>query len=153
MTELLEVIDGIVVTQDDILVSGGTMAEHDEGLNKVLRVVNDAGLKLNLAKCVWRKCKLTFLGYKFGKDGVRVHPEKKAVVNMPGLTNVQELQRVRGMINYLGAFIPNLAARMKLMNDLLKSDSEWQWGPEKDKSYAETKQTIVETPTLAFYNL
>ncbi|XP_015748527.1 PREDICTED: RNA-directed DNA polymerase homolog [Acropora digitifera] len=55
MTELLEGIDGVVVTQDDILVSGGTMAEHDERLNKVLRVVNDAGLKLNLAKCVWRK--------------------------------------------------------------------------------------------------
>ena len=51
MTELLEGIDGIVVTQDDILVSGGTMAEHDERLNKVLRVVSDAGLTLNLAKC------------------------------------------------------------------------------------------------------
>ena len=153
MTELLEGIDGIVVTQDDIVVSGGTMAEHDERLNKVLRVVNDAGLKLNLAKCVWRKSELTFLGHKFGKDGVRPDPEKiKAVVNMPAPTNVQELQRVRGMINYLGAFIPNLAARMKPMNDLLKSDAEWQWGPEQDKSYAEIKQAIVEAPTLAFYN-
>ena len=60
------------------------MAGHDEQLNKVLRVVNDAGLKLNLAKCVWRKSELTFLGHKFGKDGVRPDPEKvKAVVNMP----------------------------------------------------------------------
>ena len=66
MTELLEGIDGIVVTQDDILVSGGTMTEHHERLNKVLRVVNDAGLKLNLAKCVRRKSELTFLGHKFG---------------------------------------------------------------------------------------
>jgi len=153
MTELLEGIDGIVVTQDDILVSGGTMAEHDERLNKVLRVVNDAGLKLNLAKCVWRKSELTFLGHKFGKDGVRPDPEKiKVIVNMPAPTNVQELQRVRGMINYLGAFILNLAARMKPMNDLLKSDAKWQWGPEQDKSYAEIKQAIIEAPTLAFYN-
>ena len=95
MTELLEGIDGIVVTQDDILVSGGTMAEQDERLNKVLCVVNDAGLKLNLAKCVWRKSELTFLGHKFGKDRVRPDPEKiKAVVNMPAPTDVQELQRV-----------------------------------------------------------
>lgn len=71
---------------------------------------------------------------------------------MPAPTNVQELQRVRGMINYLGAFIPNLAARMKPMNDLMKSDAEWQWGPEQDKSYAEIKQAIFEAPTLAFYN-
>ena len=102
--------------------------------------------------CV-EKSELTFLGHKFGKDGVRPDPEKiKAVVNMPAPTNVQELQRVHGMINYLGAFIPNLAARMKPMNDLLKSDAEWQWGPEQDKSYAEIKQAIVEAPTLAFYN-
>ena len=45
---------------------------------------------------------------------------------MPAPTNVQELQQVRGMINYLAALIPNLAARMKPMNDLLKSDAEWQ---------------------------
>ena len=38
------------------------------------------------------------------------------------------------------------------MNDLLKSDAEWQWGPKQDKSYAEIKQAIVEAPTLAFYN-
>ena len=80
------------------------MAEHDEQLNKLLRVVNDSGLKLNLAKCVWRKSEL---GHKFGKDGVRPDPEKiKALVNMPAPTNVHELQRVRGMSNYLGAFIP-----------------------------------------------
>ena len=38
------------------------------------------------------------------------------------------------------------------MNDLLKSDAEWQWGPEQDKSCAEIKQAIVEAPALAFYN-
>ena len=101
MTELLEGKDGIAVTQDDILVSGGTMTEHDEQLNKLLRVVNDSGLMLNLAKCVWRKSEL---GHKLGKDGVRPDPEKiKALVNMSVSTNVHELQRVRGMINYLRA--------------------------------------------------
>ena len=38
------------------------------------------------------------------------------------------------------------------MNDLMKSDPEWQWGPEEDKSHAEIKPAIVETLTLAFYN-
>ena len=71
---------------------------------------------------------------------------------MPAPTNVQELQRVPGMINHLGAFIPNLAGRKKPMNDLLKSDAKWQCGPEQDKSYAEIKQAIVESPALAFYN-
>ena len=109
MTELLDGIDGVDASQDDILISGKTMTEHDERLNKVLRLVHESGLKLNLSKCEWRKSELTFLGHKFSKDGVRPDPKKvEAIANMPAPTNVQELQRIRGMINYLGAFIPNL---------------------------------------------
>ena len=63
MTELLEGIDGVVLTKDDILFNGKTMAEDDERLNKVNRVFSDSGVALNLAKCVRRKSELTFLGH------------------------------------------------------------------------------------------
>ena len=55
-------------------------------------------------------------------------------------------------IKYLGVFILNLAAWMKPMNDLLKTNAKLQWGPEQDKSYAEIKQAIVEAPTLAVFD-
>ena len=48
MTELFEGIDGVVTSQDDILVAGRNMTDHDERLNKVLEIVHRAGLKLNL---------------------------------------------------------------------------------------------------------
>ena len=52
MTELLEGIDGVEASQDDILVAGRTMEEHDVKLRKVFDVIQEAGLKLNLKKCV-----------------------------------------------------------------------------------------------------
>ena len=45
---------------------------------------------------------------------------------LPGIrtpTNVPELRRLIGMVNYLGRFIPNLASVMRPMSELLKSDT------------------------------
>ena len=107
MTETLEGVEGVEASQDDILVAGRTMDEHDEKLRKVLDVIQEAGLKLNLKKCVWRKPVVTFLGHKFSKDGVRPDPDKvKAIVEISAPTSVHELQQIRGMINYIGMFIP-----------------------------------------------
>jgi hypothetical protein len=104
------------------------MEEHHEKLTKVREdrdVIQEVDLKLNLKKCVWRQPQATFLGHKFGKDGVCLDPAKvKAIVDMLAPTNVKELQQIRRMINYLyiGMFIPNLATIMKPKNDLLKKD-------------------------------
>lgn len=36
----------------------------------------------------------------------------KAIVDMPAPANVKELQQVRGIVNYIGIYIPNLATMM-----------------------------------------
>ena len=47
MNELLHGLDGVFTYMDDILIYGQDKAEHDERLNKVLKVLASAGLKLN----------------------------------------------------------------------------------------------------------
>ena len=90
------------------------MEEHNEKFRKVLDVIQEADLKLNQKKCVWREPVVTFLGHKFSKDGVRPDPDKvRAIVEMSAPTNVYELQQIRGMINYIGMFIRNLATIMQ----------------------------------------
>ena len=42
MLELLNGIESVAVSQDNILVSGRTMEEHDEKLNKVLSLISEA---------------------------------------------------------------------------------------------------------------
>ena len=153
INETLESIEGVEASQDDILVAGRTMEEHDEKLKKVLDVIQEAGLKLNLKKCVYRQPQVTFLGHKFGQDGVRPDPAKvKAIVDMPAPTNVKGLQQIRGMVNYIGMFVPNLATIMKPMNDLLKKDVQWIWGPAQEEAFAKVKQSLVTATTLTFYD-
>ena len=151
MTEILEDIEGVEASQDDILVAGRTMEEHDEKLRNVLVVIQEAGLKLTLKKCAWREPVVTFLGHKFSKEGVRPDPDKfKAIVEIFAPTSVHELQQIREMMNYIGTFIPDLATMMKPMNDLLKKDTQWLWGPAQEKSFEEVKQALVNATTLTF---
>lgn len=59
MTEMLEAVKGVEASQD-ILVTGCTVEEHYEKLKKVPRVIQEAGPKLNLSKCVWRQPEVIF---------------------------------------------------------------------------------------------
>ena len=67
-------------------------------------------------------------------------------------TNVPELRRVIGMINYLGRFIPNLAAEIHPMTELLKSDRVWTWGHSQQEAFTKVKEKLSSSTVLAFYD-
>lgn len=47
MTNLLKDEDGVAAIQDDIIVYGKTVAEHDASLQRVFKTIAESGLKLN----------------------------------------------------------------------------------------------------------
>ena len=58
-----------------------------------------------------------------------MNPNKvQAIRELAAPTNLMELRRTLGMINYLGRFLLELSTVMKPMTDLLKSTSLWLWG-------------------------
>ena len=60
------------------------------------------------------------MGNIVSKDGVKLDPEKvSAMCQFPAPENIIGLQRVIGMANYLGRFIPDLSTLIKSMTDLL----------------------------------
>lgn len=44
-------LNGIGVFQDDIIVAGSTIAEHNSRLSKLLNVLLDSGLRVKVKKC------------------------------------------------------------------------------------------------------
>ena len=126
MTDLLKKEKGCEAIMDDIIVYGKSVEDHDENLHKTLKIIKESGLKLNKNKCEFRKSTLNYFGHVLSADGVSPDPGKvKAIRELPAPTNVPELRRVIGMINYLGKFIPNLAGEILPMTELLKSDRVW----------------------------
>ena len=153
MSELLHRLEGTVVYMADIFCFGRTMEEHDLRLQKVLDTIRAPGLRLNKEKCKLRQPTLIFLGQVISKDGITPSPERVTVItSVEPPTNVTELKRLLGMINYIGRYLPSLSNVLQPLNELLKSDSEWFWGPQQDKAFTDVKKLISSAPVLGYFD-
>lgn len=86
-------------------------------------------------------------------EGVSPSPDRvKAIRELPSPTNVPELRRIIGMINYLGRFVPDLSTIMHSLTELLKSDIAWVWDRPQDDAFSKVKDMITKTPVLSFYD-
>ena len=116
MSHMLKNSEGCEAIMDDIIVYGKSAEDHDENLQNTFQVIKESGLKLNKEKCEIKKNKLTYFGHVLSTEGVSPDPEKvKAITELEAHTNVPELRRLIGMVNYLGRFIPNLASVIDLI--------------------------------------
>ncbi|XP_043232854.1 uncharacterized protein K02A2.6-like [Amphibalanus amphitrite] len=101
MQEMLAGLDGVLIYMDDIVVYGDSVT-HDERLQAVLQRIESSGLKLNKAKCEFKKDSIIFLGQKISSRGVEPDPAKLAAVReLQAPQNEQELRSLLGTVNYL----------------------------------------------------
>lgn len=154
MEETLRDLENVEVIMDDILIHGVDSADHDEKLNKALAKIKSSGLKLNRNKCLFSQSKLQFMGHIVGKDGVDPDPDKiQAILDLKPPTNVTETRRLLGMVNYLGRFLPNLSTVTQPLNELLRNDRAWTWGPAQEGAFNKLKTMLTTSPSLQFYEL
>ena len=75
MAEMFEDINGVEVVVDDVLVWGTNEADHDSRLTKVLNRARLQNLKLNKAKCQFKKQEITYLAHVLTKDRLKPDPK------------------------------------------------------------------------------
>lgn len=153
MTDLLKGLEGTVVVMDDILVYGSTKEEHDRHLDAVLRTVKASGLKLNRAKCHFRKTELQFFGHIISADGVKPDESKvEAIAQMSSPSNVEQLRQVLGLVNYVGKFLPGLSSVLHPLTNLLKRETAWVWGEPQEQAFNKAKAMLMAAPALSYYD-
>ena len=153
LSELLENVDGVFVDIDDLLVFGCNTAEHDKYLAQVLRIIHDAGLKLNKSKCKFRQKSVTYQGQRFSAEGMSPNPEKvQAIIDLPPPTNVKQVRQFLGMINYLGRYLSDLSIVLRPISQLLQEDIEFVWDSPQEEAYKNVKQLVSTAPVLAYYD-
>ena len=110
ITELLQGLENVNAIMDDIIVYGRDKVEHDAMLTAVLHRINEAGLKLNRDKCLFRQAQLEYFGHVINSSGISPNPKMvEAIRNLDPPKDNTELRRVIGMINYLGRYVENLS--------------------------------------------
>jgi len=110
-------------------------------------------VKFNKEKVQLNKREVTYLGHIVSADGLKPDPRKVEAINdMPDPTDKQGIQRLLGTLNYLRGFIPNISQITEPLRALLKSDSEWHWGPEQEAAFAAIKRVLTAAPVLQYFD-
>ena len=135
LSRILEGLEeGTICQMDDILVCGIDHPVHDRHLRAVLRRL-EAELTLN-DKCEFSKPFIKFLVHIIDGSGHHADPEKtSAIAQFPEPTDVHELQRFMGMVNYLCKFIPRLADLTEPLRQRLRKDSTWVWEEPQQQAF------------------
>ncbi|XP_062121981.1 uncharacterized protein LOC133835860 [Drosophila sulfurigaster albostrigata] len=83
--------DDIIYNMDDILIDSQTCEEMYEKLERILLVLRECGLTLNLNKCELFKKSINFLGHKIHEDGISPGEIKtNAIAMFPSPKNITD---------------------------------------------------------------
>ena len=149
MEKLLQGVAGVIVFIDDILIGGKDRNEVLERTRKVLQILKEAGLTLELEKCEFLVKSVDFLGHLLDEFGLHMEESKvAAILKAPPPINIKQLGSFLGMISFYHKFIPNAATVLKPLYKLLEKNVSWNWSADCNKAYNELKRILSTKPIL-----
>ena len=130
---------------DDILiVTKGTLEDHEKELDKIMQRLNNENLAINLQKCEFAKEQITWLGFVVTPNGVTPTKQKcDAIINLENPKTLKQLRSFMGCIHHLIKFIPNLARISEPLRPLLS----------KANTKSQNKLDMKENHTIAFNDI
>ena len=150
---LLEGLEGVANIQDDIIVWGTTKEEHDHHLQLVIDRLYESGLRLNLDKCLFGVNDLIYTGHRITKYGIMPDPKKiSAIEKLEMPKDIAGVQRILGMITYVGKFVPKLSEITKPLRDLLDKNAEFKITQEHEDALKKIKQILTSNPILKVFD-
>ena len=139
---------------DDILIWGKKEDDHDIYLIKCLEKAKAMDMTMNIDKCQFKTPELIYLGHKLTADGIRADESKiKSTFDMPIPENKKAIQRLLGMLNYVGKFVPNLSELTSSLRELLVKNKQWEWKQRHNKAFERIKEILLSKRCLSFYDV
>ncbi|BBN03753.1 hypothetical protein Mp_2g26090 [Marchantia polymorpha subsp. ruderalis] len=149
MDRILAGLDFVRCYIYDILVCSDTVEQHQIHLQIVFERLRAHGLRLHPGKCKFFQEKVEYLGHVIYPGGLGVQLAKvEAIARIPRSTDVSRVRAFMGLANYYWMYVKEFSAIAKPLNQLLKSDQEWQRGDEQERAFVELKAKLVAAPIL-----
>ena len=111
---------------DDIIIVTETFEEHFEWLERILRIIVEAGLTINRNKSHFCREEVRYLGVLVNENGFRPDPEKiQPIIDYPQPRTVKQLQRFFGMASWYRKFLKDFATVAEPLTCLLKKSNKY----------------------------
>ena len=155
VNEVLRGLPFVFVYIDDVLIFSKSREEHMRYLTLDFDRIKYFGLILNKDKCIFDVKEIVFLGHKVNREGVAPLESKvTAIQNFPRPSNMKQLRRFLGMLNYYRRFIPAAAATLQPLNRMLSprkySRQTLRWNEEAEQAFSAIKTKLANATLLAF---
>lgn len=152
--EMLRGLDFCYAYLDDFLIFSKDQNEHEDHLRQIFTRLQEYGMVINTAKCVFGVSEVSFLGYSISAKGTRPLPDKvEAIKGYPVPKTVRELRRFLGMINFYRRFIPNAVQSQAPLNALLtgsaKGSHPVHFTSEETTAFNNCKESLCKAAMLA----
>ena len=146
---------------DDLLVTSPDHSTHKKHLKILFARLAEYGIIIVPEKCQLGTTELSFLGHHVCSEGISPLPSAvDAIVNFAKPEKQQALRRYLGMVNYYHRFIPQCAAKLTPLNNLLtaandghtrlspKSNFDLKWNESAESAFSESKQILANATLL-----
>ena len=154
-------LDFVFVYLDDLLVTSPDHKTHKKHLRILFARLAEYGIIIGPEKCQFGTTELSFLGHHVCAKGISPLPSAvDAIVNFVKPEKQRALRRYLGMVNYYHRFIPQCAAKLTQLNNLLtaankghtrlspKSNSDLKWDQNAESAFSESKQILANATLL-----
>lgn len=153
MQHILKDVPGTLCFQDDILIHGKDIREHNDMLTQVLHKLRKAGLTLKKEKCQIGVSSVEYLGHTISCEGIK--PKMNLVdasLSTVAPTNVDELKSFLGLSEYYFKFIQNNASLVEPLRNLLRARNTFQWDENCQAAFQAIKARITNAPFLGRFD-
>jgi hypothetical protein len=115
----------------------GTMEEHHEYVGKILQVLQDNKLVVEIDTCEVDQQQVEFLGFLVSGEGLKMAPSRSiAITNWPIPKTQKEVQIILGLWNFYRRFIKRYAGIVAPITDILKGDGKnFEFGEAQKAAY------------------
>ena len=154
-------LDFVFVYLDDLLVTSPDHKTHKKHLKIIFARLAEYGIIIGPEKCQFGTTELSFLGHHVCAEEISPLPSAiDAIVNFVKPEKQRALRRYLGMVNYYHRFIPQCAAKLTPLNNLLtaangghtrlspKSNFELKWDENAESAFSESKQILANATLL-----
>ena len=140
---------------DDILIASKQENSHVEDVRKVLRRLNDAGLRINPDKCQFWQKKVLFLGHEVTEKGIQPdHSKVESIIKFEKPKLVKDLRRFLGMVNFYRRNIPHAANIQRRLQCLITTNKKndktvLKWTADAEQAFTDFKKALARAAILA----
>jgi hypothetical protein len=135
--------DCVVVYLDDVTIFSKYQKYHIAHLRRVFNRCRKYAISLNPKKMVFAFDEGILLGFIVSKHGMRIDPKRTEEISKNTPHNKNSMQSFLGKINVLRRFVPIFAETVKPLQDMIKKNREFKWGPREKDCFDRIKVEIV----------